>query len=244
MISSLFWAFVYHRGCRSRRRPPGISGSTVMLAAWLSDAACAIAAQGRLLEKILYRAARPPMGNLGTLRSSSRARITRIVIELLSSPWPSADHLICRSRHRVERRHQLRRGAALGPRSSWPECPTSTVIIMIAVQIVLSMSWIVQGCAAMTARRGKAANHLGFGAPIIGFVLLYIVDLAFHTVGILHFVRHDRRRPPTGCSRTSPVPERRWEPTVSPTSSGACHLVPVRPDPGAVGVPLRLTSLR
>ena len=61
--------------------------------------------------------------------------------------------------------------------------PTSTVVLMIAAQLILAMSWVVQGCAAMTIGAEGRFNHMGFGAPIIGFVLLYIVNQVLSTVG-------------------------------------------------------------
>ena len=54
---------------------------------------------------------------------------------------------------------------------------------MIAAQLILAMSWVVQACAAMTIGAEGRFNHLGFGAPIIGFVLLYIVNQVLSTVG-------------------------------------------------------------
>ncbi len=53
-------------------------------------------------------------------------------------------------------------------------------------QIILAMSWVVQACAATTIGAEGRFNHMGFGAPIIGFVLLYIVNqVRFLTVGIV-----------------------------------------------------------
>ena len=63
-----------------------------------------------------------------------------------------------------------------GPRSLVAGVPTSTVVLMIAAQVVLSMSWIIQGCAVMSIGAQGSFNHLGFGAPIIGFVLVYVLD--------------------------------------------------------------------
>ena len=54
---------------------------------------------------------------------------------------------------------------------------------MIVVQVLVSMSWVVQGCAAMSIGAEGRFNHMGFGAPIIGFVLLYIVNQVLSTVG-------------------------------------------------------------
>ena len=70
-----------------------------------------------------------------------------------------------------------------GPRSVVAGMPTFTVVLMIAVQVILWMSWVVQACAAMTIGAEGRFNHMGFGAPIIGFVLLYIVNQVLSTVG-------------------------------------------------------------
>ncbi len=71
-----------------------------------------------------------------------------------------------------------------GPRSLVAGMPTSTVVLMIAGQLILAMSWGVQACAAMTIGAEGRFNHLGFGAPIIGFVLLYIVNQVLSAVGM------------------------------------------------------------
>ena len=60
---------------------------------------------------------------------------------------------------------------------------TYTVALMIAAQLILAMSWVVQACAAMTIGAEGRFNHLGFGAPIIGFVLVYVVNQVLSTVG-------------------------------------------------------------
>ena len=165
---------------------PGISGSTVMLAyalCALTPAACAIAAMADYW-KTLY-------GQRGYFTMSLPisgtvifwAKITRIVIECLLALALAVGGIIA-----VAAAAAWSDGISLaeytaGPRSLVAGMPTSTVVIMIAVQIVLSMSWIVQGCAAMTIGAEGRFNHLGFGAPIIGFVLLYIVNQVLSTVG-------------------------------------------------------------
>ena len=70
-----------------------------------------------------------------------------------------------------------------GPRSLVAGIPTFTVSLMIAAQLILAMSWVVQACAAMTIGAEGRFNHLGFGAPIIGFVLVYVVNQVLSTVG-------------------------------------------------------------
>ena len=70
-----------------------------------------------------------------------------------------------------------------GPRSLVAGMPTSTVVLMIAAQLILAMSWGVLGCAVMSIGAQGRFNHLGFGAPIIGFVLVYIVNQVLAMVG-------------------------------------------------------------
>ena len=70
-----------------------------------------------------------------------------------------------------------------GPRSLVAGIPTFTVSLMIAAQLILAMSWVVQACAAMTIGAEGRFNHMGFGAPIIGFVLVYIVNQVLSAVG-------------------------------------------------------------
>ena len=165
---------------------PGISGSTVMLAyalCALTPAACVIAAMADYW-KTLY-------GQRGYFTMSLPisgtvifwAKITRIVIECLLALALAVGGIIA-----VAAAAAWSDGISLaeytaGPRSLVAGMPTSTVVIMIALQIVLSMSWIVQGCAVMTIGAEGRFNHLGFGAPIIGFVLLYIVNQVLSTVG-------------------------------------------------------------
>ena len=165
---------------------PGISGSTAVLAyalCALTPVACAIAAMADYW-KTLY-------GQRGYFTMSLPisgtvifwAKITRIVIECLLALALAVGGIIA-----VAAAAAWSDGISLaeytaGPRSLVAGMPTSTVVIMIAVQIVLSMSWIVQGCAAMTIGAEGRFNHLGFGAPIIGFVLLYIVNQVLSTVG-------------------------------------------------------------
>ena len=165
---------------------PGISGSTVMLAyalCALTPAACVIAALADYW-KTLY-------GQRGYFTMSLPisgtvifwAKVTRIVIECLLALALAVGGIIA-----VAAAAAWSDGISLaeytaGPRSLVAGMPTSTVVIMIAVQIVLSMSWIVQGCAVMTIGAEGRFNHLGFGAPIIGFVLVYIVNQALAMVG-------------------------------------------------------------
>ena len=70
-----------------------------------------------------------------------------------------------------------------GPRSVAAGMPTATLVIMIVVQVLVSLSWLVQGSAVMSIGAEGRFNHMGFGAPIIGFVLLYIVNQVLSTVG-------------------------------------------------------------
>ena len=54
---------------------------------------------------------------------------------------------------------------------------------MIVVQVLVWLSWGVLGCAVMSIGAQGRFNHLGFGAPIIGFVLVYIVNQVLAMVG-------------------------------------------------------------
>ena len=171
---------------------PGISGSTAVLAyalCALTPAACAIAALADYW-KTLY-------GQRGYFTMSLPisgtvifwAKITRIVIECLLALALAVGGIIA-----VAAAAAWSDGISLaeytaGPRSLVAGMPTSTVVIMIAVQIVLSMSWIVQGCAVMTIGAEGRFNHLGFGAPIIGFVLLNSENQLLSTVGTFFLPR-------------------------------------------------------
>ena len=158
---------------------PGISGSTAVLAyalCALTPVACAIAGLSDYW-KTLY-------GQRGYFTMSLPisgtvifwAKITRIMIECLLALALAVGGIIA-----VAFAAAWSDGISLaeytaGPRSLVAGVPTSTVVIMIVVQVILSMAWIVQGSAVMSIGAQGRFNHLGFGAPIIGFVLVYVID--------------------------------------------------------------------
>lgn len=165
---------------------PGISGSTTMLAyalCALTPAACAIAAMGDYW-KTLY-------GQRGYFTMSLPisgtvifwAKITRIMIECLLALVLAVGGILA-----VASAAAWSDGISLaeytaGPRSVAAGMPTFTVVTMIVVQVLVWLSWLVQGSAVMSIGAEGRFNHMGFGAPIIGFVLLYIVNQVLSTVG-------------------------------------------------------------
>ena len=165
---------------------PGISGSTAVLAyvlCALTPVACAIAAMADYW-KTLY-------GQRGYFTMSLPvsgtvifwAKNTRIMIECLLALVLAVGGIIA-----VASAAAWSDGISLaeytaGPRSLVAGVPTSTVVIMIVVQVFMSLSWLVQGSAVMSIGAEGRFNHMGFGAPIIGFVLLYIVNQVLSAVG-------------------------------------------------------------
>ena len=151
---------------------PGISGSTVVLAyalCALTPVACAIAALADYW-KTLY-------GQRGYFTMSL------MVIECLLALALAVGGILA-----VASAAAWSDGISLaeytaGPRSVVAGMPTSTVVLMIAAQLILAMSWLVQGSAVMSIGAEGRFNHMGFGAPIIGFVLVYIVNQVLSTVG-------------------------------------------------------------
>ena len=165
---------------------PGISGSTAILAyalCALTPVACAIAALADYW-KTLY-------GQRGyfmmSLPISGKvifwAKNTRIMIECLLALALAVGGILA-----VASAAAWSDGISLaeytaGPRSLVAGVPTSTVVIMIVVQVLMLLSWLVQGSAVMSIGAEGRFNHMGFGAPIIGFVLLYIVNQVLSAVG-------------------------------------------------------------
>ena len=165
---------------------PGISGSTAVLAyalCALTPVACAIAALADYW-KTLY-------GQRGYFTMSLPisgtvifwAKVSRIVIECLLALALAVGGILA-----VASAAAWSDGISLaeytaGPRSVVAGMPTFTVVIMIVVQVLVSLSWLVQGSAVMSIGAEGRFNHMGFGAPIIGFVLLYIVNQVLSTVG-------------------------------------------------------------
>ena len=165
---------------------PGISGSTAVLAyalCALTPVACAIAGLSDYWKTLYGQRGYFTMSLPVSGKVIFWAKNTRIMIECLLALALAVGGIIA-----VASAAAWSDGISLleytsGPRSLAAGMPTSTVVIMIVVQVILSMSWVVQGCAVMSIGAEGRFNHLGFGAPIIGFVLVYIVNQALSTVG-------------------------------------------------------------
>ena len=165
---------------------PGISGFTAVLAyalCSLTPVACAIAAMADYW-KTLYGQRGYFMMSLPVSGTTIFwAKTTRMVIECLLALALAVGGIIA-----VASAAAWSDGISLaeytaGPRSLVAGVPTSTVAIMIVAQVLVSLSWLVQGSAVMSIGAEGRFNHMGFGAPIIGFVLLYIVNQVLSTVG-------------------------------------------------------------
>ena len=165
---------------------PGISGSTAVLAyalCALTPVACAIAGMSDYWKTMYGQRGYFTMSLPVSGKAVFWAKNTRIMIECLLALALAVGGIIA-----VASAAAWSDGISLaeytaGPRSLAAGVPASTVVIMIVVQVILSMSWIVQGCAVMSIGAEGRFNHLGFGAPIIGFVLLYIVNQVLAAVG-------------------------------------------------------------
>jgi len=155
---------------------PGISGSTAVLAyalCALTPVACAIAAMADYWKTLYGQRGYFTMSLPVSGTTIFWAKTTRMVIECLLALALAAGGRIGISLAEY----------TAGPRSLVAGVPTSTVAIMIVVQVLVSLSWLVQGSAVMSIGAEGRFNHMGFGAPIIGFVLLYIVNQVLSTVG-------------------------------------------------------------
>ena len=165
---------------------PGISGSTAFLVyalCALTPVACAIAAMADYWKTLYGQRGYFTMSLPISGKVIFWAKNTRIMIECLLALALAVGGIFA-----VASAAAWSDGISLaeytaGPRSVVAGMPTSTVVLMIAAQLILAMSWVVQGCAAMTIGAEGRFNHMGFGAPIIGFVLLYIVNQVLSTVG-------------------------------------------------------------
>ena len=165
---------------------PGISGSTAMLAyalCVLTPVACAIAALADYWKTLYGQRGYFTMSLPISGRVIFWAKNIRIMIECLLALALAVGGIIA-----VASAAAWSDGISLaeytaGPRSVVAGMPTSTVVIMIVVQVLVSLSWLVQGSAVMSIGAEGRFNHMGFGAPIIGFVLLYIVNQVLSTVG-------------------------------------------------------------
>ena len=165
---------------------PGISGSTAVLAyalCALTPVACAIAALADYWKTLYGQRGYFTMSLPISGKVIFWAKNTRIMIECLLALALAVGGIIA-----VASAAAWSDGISLaeytaGPRSVVAGMPTSTVVLMIAAQLILAMSWGVQGCAVMSIGAQGRFNHLGFGAPIIGFVLVYVVNQVLSTVG-------------------------------------------------------------
>ena len=165
---------------------PGISGSTAVLAyalCALTPVACAIAAMADYWKTLYGQRGYFTMSLPISGAAIFWAKIARMVIECLLALALAVGGIIA-----VASAAAWSDGISLaeytaGPRSVVAGMPTSTVVIMIVVQVLVSLSWLVQGSAVMSIGAEGRFNHMGFGAPIIGFVLLYIVNQVLSTVG-------------------------------------------------------------
>ena len=165
---------------------PGISGSTAVLAyalCALTPVACAIAAMADYWKTLYGQRGYFTMSLPISGKVIFWAKNTRIMIECLLALALAVGGILA-----VASAAAWSDGISLaeytaGPRSVVAGMPTSTVVIMIVVQVLVSLSWLVQGSAVMSIGAEGRFNHMGFGAPIIGFVLLYIVNQVLSTVG-------------------------------------------------------------
>lgn len=165
---------------------PGISGSTAVLAyalCALTPVACAIAAMADYWKTLYGQRGYFTMSLPISGKVIFWAKNTRIMIECLLALALAVGGIIA-----VASAAAWSDGISLaeytaGPRSVVAGMPTLTVVIMIVVQVLVSLSWLVQGSAVMSIGAEGRFNHMGFGAPIIGFVLLYIVNQVLSTVG-------------------------------------------------------------
>ena len=165
---------------------PGISGSTAVLAyalCALTPVACAIAALADYWKTLYGQRGYFTMSLPVSGKVIFWAKNTRIAIECLLALALAVGGIIA-----VASAAAWSDGISLaeytaGPRSVVAGMPTSTVVIMIVVQVLVSLSWLVQGSAVMSIGAEGRFNHMGFGAPIIGFVPLYIVNQVLSTVG-------------------------------------------------------------
>ena len=165
---------------------PGISGSTAVLAyalCALTPVACAIAALADYWKTLYGQRGYFTMSLPISGKVIFWAKNIRIMIECLLALVLAVGGIIA-----VASAAAWSDGISLaeytaGPRSLVAGVPTSTVVIMIVVQVLMALSWLVQGSAVMSIGAEGRFNHMGLGAPIIGFVLLYIVNQVLSTVG-------------------------------------------------------------
>ena len=165
---------------------PGISGSTAVLAyalCALTPVACTIAAMADYWKTLYGQRGYFTMSLPISGKVIFWAKNTRIMIECLLALALAVGGILAVASAAAGSDGISLAEYTAGPRSVVAGMPTSTVVIMIVVQVLVSLSWLVQGSAVMSIGAEGRFNHMGFGAPIIGFVLLYIVNQVLSTVG-------------------------------------------------------------
>ena len=169
---------------------PGISGSTAFLAyalCALTPVACAIAAMADYWKTLYGQRGYFTMSLPVSGKVIFWAKNTRMVIECLLALALAVGGIFAVASAAAWSDGMSLAEYTAGPRSVVAGMPTSTVVIMIVAQVIMWMSWVVQGCAVMSIGAEGRFNHMGFGAPIIGFVLLYIVNQVLSVVGTFFF---------------------------------------------------------
>ncbi|MBF0931649.1 MAG: hypothetical protein HXK04_08725, partial [Actinomyces graevenitzii] len=61
-------------------------------------------------------------------------------------------------------------------RSALAPFSTSVLLALVVAQLFSCFCWAVQCCAVMTIGAQGRFNHMGFAAPLIGFVGVYLVN--------------------------------------------------------------------
>lgn len=165
---------------------PGISGSTAVLAyalCALTPVACAIAALADYWKTLYGQRGYFTMSLPISGTAIFWAKNIRIMIECLLALALAVGGILAIASAAASSDGISLAEYTAGPRSVVAGMPTATLVIMIVVQVLVSLSWLVQGSAVMSIGAEGRFNHMGFGAPIIGFVLLYIVNQVLSTVG-------------------------------------------------------------
>ena len=83
-----------------------------------------------------------------------------------------------------------RQGASLaqytaGIRGAFDIFPSSMLVVLAIGHVIATLAMIVEACAVMTIGAEGRFSHMGFGAPLIGFVALYVVNQVIGAVGTL-----------------------------------------------------------
>ena len=142
---------------------PGISGSTATLAyalCALTPVACAIAAMADYWKTLYGQRGYFTMSLPISGTAIFWAKITRMAIECLLALVLAVGGILA-----VASAAAWSDGVSLaeytaGPRSVVAGMPTFTVVIMIVVQVLVSLSWLVQGSAVMSiGAEGRRADH-------------------------------------------------------------------------------------